>query len=250
MLLSEDFLQSIGFDANSIHDANAWSKLTPGVLAASDDINILGLILDDLNVSFLLRATKAHEGAKMLAAPPVTVFDGEEATVSIHKQVNYISGYSEPNRASDKPEPKHDSFIKGLELQLTPKLTPDNKNIILDVDFELSEVIGFEKRMYKEKYPYKIPQIDVVSTKTHCLFPNGKTLLIGGQKIITEEDGRKMQKKLLVLMKAEKVDSESFEAPKLGDYGGYGGYGYGPPPGPGKSEYRYNPNRPAEPNQK
>ncbi|GAJ23719.1 unnamed protein product, partial [marine sediment metagenome] len=25
LLLSEDFLQSIGFDANSIHDANAWS---------------------------------------------------------------------------------------------------------------------------------------------------------------------------------------------------------------------------------
>ncbi len=262
--VSEDFLKDIGLDANSIHDANAWSKLTPGVLAASDDPNILGLILDDLNVSFLLRATQAHEGAKMLAAPRVTVLEGKEARIANQRAIHYISGYAEPNRPSDEPEPKHDSLIKGLELQLTPNLTPDNKNIILDVDFEFSEVIGFEERMYKEKYPYSIPQTEVVSIKTRRLVPDGKTLLIGGLKITAEVKSQagvpilsklpligkafrsrstiKDHKILLILLKTgilspeqaeemglHKPGSEQLKAPALG---GYGGYGYGAPPGP------------------
>jgi hypothetical protein len=209
LMVSEDFLQSIGLDANSIHDANAWSKLTPGVLAASDDPNILGLILDDLNVSFLLRAIQAHQGSRTLSAPRVTVLEGKEARIAIQRAIHYISGYAEPNRPSDEPEPKHDSLIKGIELQLTPNLTPDDKNILLDVHFELSELIGFEERMYKEKYPYSIPKTEVVSTQTRRLVPDGKTLLIGGQKITDEEDGQKVQKRLIVLIKAKILDSKT-----------------------------------------
>jgi hypothetical protein len=109
---------------------------------------------------------------------------------------------------------------------VNPKITFDNKHILLDVDFELSKLLGFEVRMYKEKYPYKIPQTEVVSAKTRLLVPDGRTVLIGGQKVMAEEDGRKVQKEILVLIKAKKVDSESRGTYRSG-YGGYGGYGGG-----------------------
>ena len=185
LMVSEDFLKDIGLDANSVHSSDAWSEHLVAESAAEPNAETYSLILDDLHVSFLLKAVGSHKGAKMLAAPRATIWAGKEAKIAIQSAMHYISGYTEPNRLSDEPEPKHDSFIKGLELQLTPNLTPDDKNILLDVDFKLSEVISFEERKYKGKYPYSIPQTEVVSTKTRRLVPDGKTLLIGGLKITT-----------------------------------------------------------------
>jgi len=279
--VSEDFLKDIGLDANSVYNSDVWSEHLVEESATWPNSETYSLILDDLTVSFLLKAAQAHEGAKMLAAPRVTVLEGKEARIALQRAIHYISGYAEPNRPSDEPEPKHDSSIKGIELQLTPNLTPDDKNILLDVDFKLSEVIGFEERKYKGKYPYSIPQTEVVSTKTRRLVPDGKTLLIGGLKITAEVKNQagvpilsklpligkafrsrstiKDHKILLILLKTgilspeqaeemglHKPGPEQLKAPALG---GYGGYGYGAPPGPaGVSVYgRYDPNRPAEP---
>ena len=225
LIVSEDFLEDISLDANSIY--NADGKFKPAIVESPASLisETYSLILDDLQISFLLRATLAHKDSKVLTAPKVTVLDGEEADFSIHRQVNYISGYTEPNRPSGEPEPKRDFVNKGTWWKVTPQITPDNKHILLDVDFELSDLLGFEERMYKEKYPYKIPQMEVVSAKTRVSVPNGGTVLIGGQKVAAEKDGRKVQKELLVLIKAEKVDSES-RGTYRGGYGGYGG-GYG-----------------------
>jgi len=209
--VSEDFLKDIGLDANSIHDANAWSELTPGVIPASDDPNILGLILDDLNVNFLLGTVRAHKGkgARVLAAPQVLCQEGKTAEVRIlQNESYYVSSYTEPNRPYDKPEPKVDKVEPGTRFWVTPKLTPDNENIELDFKLEIRQLLGFEELRYKGKYPYKIPKVDVVSTKACYLVPDSKTLLIGGQKITGEENGQKVQKRLLVLIKAKILDSE------------------------------------------
>jgi len=225
LIVSEDFLEDIGLDANSI--SNADGKFKPAIVEspASAISETYSLILDDPNVSFLLRATKAHEDSKVLTAPKVTVFDGKEAAFNIHRQVNYISGYTEPNRPSGEPEPKRDFVNIGTWWKVNPKITADNKHILLDVAFELSDLLGYEECMYKEKYPYKIPQMEVVSTKTRLLVPDGRTVLIGGQKVMAEEDGRKVQKELIVLIKANKVDSESRGTYRGGYGGGYGGGG-------------------------
>lgn len=209
--VSEDFLQSIGLDANSIHDANAWSKLTPGVLAASDDPNILGLILDDLNVNFFLGTVRrSHKGARVLAAPQILCQESKTAEVKIlQNESYYVSSYTEPNRPSGKPEPKVDSVKPGTRFWVTPKLTPDNENIELDFELEIRRLLGFEERKYKGKYPYKIPKVNVVSTKARYLVPDSKTLLIGGQKFTDEEDGQKVQKRLIVLIKAKILDSKT-----------------------------------------
>ncbi len=184
--VSEDFLKDIGLDANSIRDANSWREPKPSVAQASEGSDTYSLILNDLNVSFLLKATQAHKGAETLAAPKVVVLDGKEARLAIQEAVHYISGYTESKWPSGEPEPKHDSVTLGTFLQVKPELTPDNENIYLDFELEIRQLRGFEEREYNGKYLYKIPQTDVVSTKTRCLVPGDKTLLIGGQKVTVE----------------------------------------------------------------
>jgi beta-lactamase regulating signal transducer with metallopeptidase domain len=227
LVVSEDFLEDIGLDANSISNADGRFKSAIVESPASAISETYSFILDDLQVSFLVKATQAHTDATTLTAPKVTVFDGEEATISIHKQVGYISGYTEPNQPSDEPEPKRDFVVTGTWWKVTPQISPDKKYIVMNVVFELSKLLEFEERMYKEKYPYEIPQTEVINTKTRLLVPDGRTVLIGGQKVMAEKDGRKVQKELIVLIKAKKVDSESRGTYRGGyGYGGYGG-GYG-----------------------
>jgi len=249
LIVSEDFLEDIGLDANSVYSADGKPK--PRVVESpnSPTSGTYNMFLDDLQISFLLRATLAHEDSKVLTAPKVTVLDGKEADFRIQRKIDYISGYSEPNRPSGEPEPKRDFVRIGTWWKVTPKITPDNKHIILNVDCELSDLLGFEEHMYKEKYPYEIPETEIVSFKTRVSVPNGGTVLMGGQKVTAEEDGRKVQKELFVLIKAEIVDSEDLPTYR-GGYGGYGGFGgsfrggYG---GYGGFYGGYQPKRPEKP---
>lgn len=192
LTVSEEFLKDIGLDANSISDANAisdpnaWPEPAPVVLAPPDNLGTYRLILDDLQVAFLLKAIKAHKDAKILISPRVTVWDGEKAEMFIGQETDFVSGYSEPNRPSDKPTPRIEKLKTGTSILLKPQLTPDKKNLYLDFESEIRELRGIEERKYKGKYPYQIPQVTVVNTKTSCLIPDGKTLLNCGQKITHE----------------------------------------------------------------
>ena len=161
--------------------------------------------LDSEQRNHLLKLGPNIPGYKVLTSPKVRVFDGEDATFTVESEVDYISGYTEPNFPSDEPEPKHDSVTKGTRIQLMPKIQPDNKNILLKFDLELSDIARFEKRMYKQEYPYEIPEVEIVSINARLLIPDGQTLLIAGQEITAEQDDQIVRKELLVLIEAEQV---------------------------------------------
>ncbi|MBN2457044.1 MAG: M48 family metalloprotease [Sedimentisphaerales bacterium] len=166
--------------------------------------------LDNEQLSRLLKLAQTVKGCQLLSAPKILVFDGEEATLKTLSESPYISGYSEPNKTLDQPQPKVVYVETGILLNVKPTLRSDNENILLHVEFEFSNITGYEKHMYKEKYPYEIPVIHKVVTDTRALFPLGQTILLGGQKITQREkkDGQKVQKVSLCLIKATKLESE------------------------------------------
>jgi hypothetical protein len=194
-------------DANEIKDFFEEENIEFGPDA--NDSYSAGRILDSEQASRLLKLIAGHRGSRTLTAPKVTVLDGEWAELRVQKDVNYISGYTEPNFPLDRPKSKQDSIETGTWIKVLPRLTKGTKNILLDVDFEVSDLIGFEERTYKGKYPYQIPETEVVSISTRVLVPDGETVLIGGRKIRAKnEDGQRVEKNLLVLIKAKKLDQE------------------------------------------
>jgi len=181
---TEDFLEDMGLDANSVQNTDTWLEPVIAEPTSPPTSPTYTRILDDLHVTFLLKAVQAHKDAHLLAAPRIMVLDGETASVSVLVEgINYISGYTEPNRPSDEPQPKTDCLTDGFTLQLTPKTTSDEKHITLNMDFDLSNLLGFESHMYKGKYPYETPHIEKVSLRGQVVLPDGKTLLIGGPEI-------------------------------------------------------------------
>ena len=185
MTVGDEFLKEIGFDANSVPDMNAWPEPKPSAVSRSVNLKIFNIALNDSNVDFLLKTARANKDTEMLTAPRVTTWDRDTAEVSIAKEYNYTSGYSEPNSPADKPVPKFDTATLGSFLKIKPQVMLDNKNIIIFIDCELKirRLQSVEDRMYEGKYPYQIPRISAVRTKTQCLIPDGVTLLNYGHKI-------------------------------------------------------------------
>jgi len=180
--VSEDFLKDIGLDANSVSSSDVWSEHLVADSAAEPNDETYSLIIDDLHVSFLHKAVQAHKGTKALTAPRATVHEGKTAEIKI-MTVYPVLDYNEPNDASDEPQPKTDYVEIGTRIWLKPALTPDNENVNLDFKLEISQLKGIIEGKYKGKYPYYKPIVDVISTETRTVVPNGKTLLIGGLKI-------------------------------------------------------------------
>jgi len=188
--VSEDFLKDIGLDADSVHTSGPWSEHLAAKYPAEPNSETFSLIIDDLHVTFLLRTVQDHHDSKALVAPRVMTREGTTASIGIMTEEYYVLGYTEPNRPSDKPVPKLDKVKLGTHIWLKPELTPDNQNINLDFKMEFRQLLGFEERKYKGKYIYLVPRLDVVSTEMPCLIPDGKTLLIGGLKIIEQVESR------------------------------------------------------------
>jgi beta-lactamase regulating signal transducer with metallopeptidase domain len=239
--VSDEFLESMGVDGNSLcnirvarhrfnssaethtepfevefeeEDANApvGESGNPAISKSS------ACLLDDLQVHFLLGAVQAHKDSKVLTAPKLIVWEGERAELRIETENPYVSGYVEPNSSSERPEAKVEFIERGATLEALARLTDDGANIKLKIDFEISDVIGFEERLYKGQYVYQVPTMEVVSSSTTVLMPDGATVLIGGKQITAEnDDGIIEERNLLVLIKAKKSQARADENDTLAE---------------------------------
>ncbi|MCK4294857.1 MAG: ankyrin repeat domain-containing protein, partial [Planctomycetes bacterium] len=180
------------------------------------DPNSRSYFLNAEQVEQLWELARLNTEYKLLMVPTLEVVDGKTATIRTTKATHYISGYSEPNRPSEKPEPKKDSVETGAWLTVKPKLQPDSQGTLtIDFDFEISNITGYEKLTYKGKYPYEIPIIEKVAVSAHYTVAADQTLLLCGRKITDPDDGRTEHKDLFVLIKAKKVEPKGAQVDSL-----------------------------------
>ena len=205
LLVNEDFLKNINLEVDTWDIAQ--SNLTPEKLKSMDFSKTGSLILNDLDVNLLLSAVKNQDDSKILANPQVLTREGKTAEISITSNEFFCPvDYTEPNSPSEKPQPKFQRVEEGIKLSLIPYLTP-NKNIDMEFELELSQVSGYKEKMYKGKYPCKLPTIQRTTQRTRYIAKNGQTLLFGGHKIADKWDGQSEQKQLLILITAHTIDS-------------------------------------------
>ena len=239
LLVGENFLEDIGFDVDfdinlggkfgrvSIQQnssASAKSEST-GVLGSfgGSTLNSLtvggigggpggyGSVIDDLQVSFLIRATQAHKDSRSLAAPKVSVLSGESATMRVQRTIRYalppnisygssgvggIGGGGLGGGYGSSLSQNYGSVPTGTILNITPTITPDKKHVLLNIVTEMRKFLGFETTTVEtpiptgegavSTYKIKLPQTEISRVQTRVSVPDGGTLLLGGQKI-TEE---------------------------------------------------------------
>jgi Flp pilus assembly secretin CpaC len=230
LFVTENFLEDIGIDTNFLiktgnsftddiailQDSAAFtlpaatgvpgsmgSAVTGSTIGAPvmGGVGKIGLSLfnDDLQLSFLIRATQAHRDSKVLTAPRVTVLSGERANIDILKSAAYIedyefeditaSGDNQPTRVIANPTSAY--AVGGVTLNVTPIISDDKKYVNLLIlteyrQFNLDTLFPVYADTTGDKYYQTLPTYEVANIKTHVNVPDGGTLMIGGQKLGAE----------------------------------------------------------------
>ena len=181
----DDFLKSIEQDANLVGTSELWLEHLRAASAAELNSQPYMVILDDTEASLLLSAVAAHYSTKMLAAPKVCALDGREAIIKVVSEVYYLPRASEPNDSSGRAKPKPEPIEIGTSVRLTPHLTPDKDSVLLDFEWVLRQIRGFEQRTGPDKKKQRFPPVSVNEISTTARIPDSKTLLVGRK--ITEQ---------------------------------------------------------------
>jgi type II secretory pathway component GspD/PulD (secretin) len=181
----------------------SWTSVT-GINAMTATGGYGSLILGDLEVSIILRATQAHRDAKSLTAPKVTVLSGEMAAFQVGRFRRYpadvrfdISTIGQPPNQTFYWTVNYtaSSVVSGPLLNITPIITPDKKNVLLNIVTEMREFIGMPSYDIQmpaigniPAQPYKIPlpETEVSRVQTRVSVPDRATLLLGGQRVTVD----------------------------------------------------------------
>jgi type II secretory pathway component GspD/PulD (secretin) len=177
----DDFLKSIENDANLVGTSEVWLEHLRAASAADLNSQPYMVILDDLQVNFLLSSVAAHDGAKMLAAPKVCVLDGREAIIKMVSEEYHLARPTDPNGPPEEAKPKPEAIEVGTSVRLIPHVTPSKQNVDLDFQWVLRQIQGFEQRIGPGNEKQKFPLVVVNETRTTTTIPDGRTLVVGRQ---------------------------------------------------------------------
>ena len=229
LVVTENYLEDIGLDVDfSLNLGSKWGQLsfeqgsavatTPdastkiggslgGIQAAGTVGGGYGSILDDLQVSFLLRAVQAHTDSKALVAPKNTVLSGESSAFSVSDIVTYAlppntgttqTGLGVGTGTVQQQTQQQIGYLSvGSMLSITPTISHDKKYVLLNIVTTLTDLLRLRTHRVEqvvttgttvgtEQYDVTVPETETSSVMTRVSVPDGGTLLLGGQKITAE----------------------------------------------------------------
>jgi type II secretory pathway component GspD/PulD (secretin) len=233
LVVSENFLEDVGLDVDFINNLGGkWGQVTfeqdsafmtetaatqvplsiGGIGASAASIaGGYGSILDDLQVAFLLRATQAHRDSKSLTAPVATVLNGESANFSINRIVTFplppiqtqgvitTGAVTGTQQAGGTTEPQYAYVPVGSMLTITPVITHDKKNVLLNIITVQNDLLGVNTSEVQapivaggvgevQTWEVTLPETERSSLMTRVSVPDSGTLLLGGQRITAQAE--------------------------------------------------------------
>lgn len=234
ILVDENFLEDIGLDVDidRLKVGGRWG--TGGVLGPIEQDSISGVIpgvtditsslgassfidpainfgftyggaFDDLQVSFLIKATQMHGNGKTLTAPKVMVMNGESATFFVNTVQSYTSD-SEFNTETITTTGTDRSFSywdheigqipTGVNLNITPVIS-DKKYVLLRIMTMLNDLLAFQEAYSIGLNPvtgeemtesYDLPTTQMTMLQTRVCVPDRGTIVLGGLTLTAEKE--------------------------------------------------------------
>jgi len=168
--------------------------------------------LDDIQVNLLIRATQAQRRSISLTAPRVTFMNGQSAYVAVAKQISFISAL-EPVPDANGFNPTLSVISSGVLLAVRGTITDDRRYVTLSLNPSLSSVTQPIRTIPQiasvestatatttttttatTSGPTVIsayieaPEVDVTQIETTVTVPDKGTLLLGGQRLVGENE--------------------------------------------------------------
>ena len=102
-----------------------------------------------------------------------TIEEAEDQDVDVGDAYSVVYDYAVTPKEWDSRE-------YGTRLYVTPSVQADNQTIELDINPEVSDLLGFRQFVSSRNNVYELPQFFVQSLKTTVLINDGDTVVMGG----------------------------------------------------------------------
>jgi general secretion pathway protein D len=191
---------------NSLTFSSMLGRSTPlpggagsfGADVTSPSLQTFGTFLDEIQVDFLLEATQAHQSSRSLAAPRITLSNGNQAYIEVVDEQAYVSDL-EPIVAENAVgfEYTVETVESGTKLTVRGTVSADRRYVTLDIKPEVIQLLDLENfPVISAEAPenvgfLQLPEISKKTLQTIVSVPDGGTLLLGGLRLTGELEREK-----------------------------------------------------------
>lgn len=190
-----------GFMQDSLGLTNSLVEgdFATSIIGASPALGISGQFLDDIQVDFLITATQADKRTVQLTAPRLTFTNAQTANIFVVTQQAFVSDLQPVVGDSAVGfDPDVAVASEGVTMLMEGVISADRRYVTLNVDAGVGRIDGFEQAAVTAvaggqlvnsadtQSFIQLPTITVTRVRTSVTVPDEGTVLLGGQRLITE----------------------------------------------------------------
>ena len=180
------------------------SALAAQILSANPALGIAGTFLDEIQVDFLVQATQADTRSVSLTAPRLTLVNNRYANIAVGNQRAYVSDLQPVVSTSSVGfDPTVSSLNTGVTLLLRGVVSSDRRYVTLSIDTRIAQLVTFRTFEVTAAVAgggdgaggsatatgqLALPEITISSIQTAATIPDQGTILLGGQRLVTETE--------------------------------------------------------------
>lgn len=153
-------------------DISAAASLPNGVVIGGADVDQSGQV----GFGGLIQALRSDSGSRILSTPSVVTLDNEEATLSVGREVPFVTGsYTNNNNNTTNPFQTIERQEVGVMLRVRPQVN-EGSAVRMEIEQESSDVLPQAQSEFQAQ--------DVVTAKrtitTNVMVGNNEVLVLGG----------------------------------------------------------------------
>ncbi len=180
------------------------SAFASTILAGNPALGVAGTFLDEIQVDFLVQATQADRRNVSLTAPRLTLVNNRYANIAVGVQRAYVSDLQPVVSTSSVGfDPTVSTLNTGVTLLLRGVVSSDRRYVTLSIDTRIAQLIGFQTFTVTAAVAgggdgsggsataegeLALPEITISSIQTAATIPDQGTILLGGQRLVTEQE--------------------------------------------------------------
>jgi type II secretory pathway component GspD/PulD (secretin) len=196
-------LSPIGVGSNSLGLTQGLTSgdFANGILAGAPALGIAGQFLDDIQVDFLIKATQADRRTVALTAPRLTFTNGQTSNIIVATQIAFVSDLQPVvSESAVGFDPTVAAVNEGVSLVVEGTISSDRRYVTLNVSAAVSKVEGFQNTAISAVAGGQLvnsaatqsfiqrPTTTVTRVQTTVTVPDQGTILLGGQRLVTEQE--------------------------------------------------------------
>jgi type II secretory pathway component GspD/PulD (secretin) len=180
-------------------DSLVTGDFATGILSQAPALGIAGQFLDDIQVDFLVQATQADQRTVQLTAPRLTFTNGQVANIYVVTQQAFVSDLQPiVGDSAVGFDPTVGVVSEGVTLLIEGVISADRRYVTLNVDAGVARIDGFAQQRVTAVAGgqlvnsadtgsfIQLPTVTVTRVRTTVTVPDEGTILLGGQRMITE----------------------------------------------------------------